>query len=114
VLEKHLEEEILSGQFYFPCVLKRFPLFPILSYLSPVFFVSTETHLPLHFLLQTERLREMMRQRRERERERERERDSWWRRATRGSKVFILQGADRIRGLKLGGYGCWAIDVVSG
>jgi hypothetical protein len=47
-------------------------------------------------------------------RDRSRERDSRWRRATRGSKVFILQGADRIRGLKLGGYGCWATDVVSG
>jgi len=34
--------------------------------------------------------------------------------ATGGCKVFNLQGADRIRGFKLGGYGGWATDIVSG
>jgi hypothetical protein len=87
VLEKHLEEEIL---FWTILLLLRYKTLPPLPYslifspfllliccphLSPVFFISTETHLPLPFLSQTEGLREMMRQRKETEAERERERE---------------------------------------
>jgi hypothetical protein len=123
VLEKLLEEEILSGQFYFPCVLKRFPLFPILSYflLSFSWFVAHNSPLfsssqpkPISVFLSFYKPRDWERWWDREERPKQRETDSRWRRATRGSKVFILQGADRIRGLKLGGYGGWATDVVSG
>jgi hypothetical protein len=52
-------------------IFSPFLLLICCPHLSPVFFISTKTHLPLPFLLQTERLREMMRQRRETEAEKE-------------------------------------------